>query len=80
MINDLLYIKKLYIMSVKFAIINLFPGIKRIWLWDKVETENQKSQSSGNFLFLTAGLKLPKSVRAILLSAEGPASEYWPPV
>lgn len=29
---------------------------------------------------LTAGRKLPKSARAILLSAEGPASEYWPVV
>lgn len=37
-------------------------------------------QPWGNFLCLTTGRKLPKSVSAILFSAEGPASEYWPSV
>lgn len=50
--------------------------IKNTLLWDReIQWKARKV-----CLSLTAGRKLPKSVRAILLSAEGPASEYWPPV
>lgn len=47
---------------------------------NKNTKEALSRQPWGNFLSLTAGRKLPKSESAILFSAEGPASEYWPPV